>query len=449
MCHSQTTIDHLIHRSSLALAFCAFTLTAARVGGQSINSESRADPRAIATQDPGTALTVYLLTMGPGDQVWEKFGHNAIWVHDATAGSDIAYHWGLFDFADKDFIPRFAQGRMRYSMGAFDMSETIGAYRRSNRTVWAQELDLTPAQRQRLAVFLAWNIRPENRHYHYDYYRDNCSTKVRDAIDAALGGPIRTATENLASGSTFRFHTARLTQDDWPIYTGTMIGLGEPVDRPISAWDEMFLPVQMKNRLTSIRISRAGGSVPLVKNERVLVQATRPPEDTEVHRGMIGYLAISVVVLLIGFLLWRMGGRGGRGVGALSLAAAWSLVAGIAGTLLAGLWAFTDHLYSYRNENVLQLTPLSLVLAAFLIRLIWVRRKSSDAARDESAERVALRMARIVAGLSVFGFVLQLLPSLNQVNGSVIALVLPLHLGVVALLIATGGGSVPTEMEPE
>ena len=68
---------------------------------------------------------------------------------------------------------------------------------------------------------------------------------------------------------------------------------------------------------------------------------------------------------------------------------------------------------------------------------------------DLQAERVALRMARIVAGLSVFGFVLQLLPSLNQVNGSVIALVLPLHLGVVALLIAPAGGSVPIEMEPE
>lgn len=399
--------------------------------------------------EPGSQLTVYLLTMGPGDQVWEKFGHNAIWIHNAALATDSAYHWGLFDFADKDFIPRFVQGRMRYSMGGFDMAETVDAYRRTNRTVWAQELNMTPAERQRLAEFIAWNNRPENRHYRYDYYRDNCSTRVRDAIDRALGGPIRAATENLPSRSTFRFHTARLTQDDWPIFTGTMIGLGQPVDRPISAWEEMFLPVRMKDRFASLRIPQPGGSVSLVANEQVLVQAQRPAEDTAVRRGMLGYFAISAGILGLGFLLLRIGGRGGRGTAALGLATLWSVVAGIAGTMLAGLWAFTDHLYSYRNENVLQLTPISLVLAALLVRLIWVRRKSLDSVNADSAHRGALKMARIVALVSAAGFVLQVLPSFNQVNGNVIGLVMPLHMGVVALLISLGRAPTPAEPEQE
>jgi hypothetical protein len=179
-----------------------------------------------STPEPGSQLTVYLLTMGPGDQVWEKFGHNAIWIHDELNHTDIAYHWGLFDFADKDFIPRFVQGRMRYSMGAFDMNETIDAYRRANRTVWAQQLNLTPPQRQHLAEFVAWNVLPENRYYHYDYFRDNCSTRVRDALDGALGGIVKRETENIPSGTTYRFHTSRLTQDDWPFFTGTLMGLG-------------------------------------------------------------------------------------------------------------------------------------------------------------------------------------------------------------------------------
>lgn len=177
--------------------------------------------------EPGSNLTVYLMTMGPGDQVWEKFGHNAIWIHDAAAGTDVAYHWGLFDFADKDFVPRFIQGRMRYSMGAFDMGQTVAAYQQTNRTVWAQELNLNPAQRQKLADFIAWNLLPENRYYNYDYYRDNCSTRVRDAIDNALGDAIERATEKSPSGTTYRFHTSRLTQDDLPVFTGTMMGLGE------------------------------------------------------------------------------------------------------------------------------------------------------------------------------------------------------------------------------
>jgi len=408
--------------SALLLCFCAFGMA----GAQPSTSEERSEP--------GSSLTVYLMTMGPGDQVWEKFGHNAIWIHDEANGSDIAYNWGLFDFADKDFIPRFIQGRMRYSMGGFDLAETLEAYRSTNRTVWAQELNLTPAQRQKLADFVAWNVLPENRHYAYDYFRDNCSTRVRDALDAALGGVIKRASDSVSTNTTFRFHTARLTQDDWPIFTGTMFGLGQPVDPPISAWEEMFLPVRMMDRFRSIRLASASGDVPLVLSERVLVQATRPPEDTDVRRGPIAYLVISAAIILLGFMLYATGVRRGRRTGAIALAAWWSLFAGIGGALLAFLWAFTDHLYSYRNENVFQLNPLSLVLAGLLIRLIWVRRRDGQSARSTNALRTSLHVAAAVAGLSLLGLVLQILPVMNQANGEAIALALPLHLSVVALL---------------
>jgi hypothetical protein len=389
-----------------------------------------------ATPEPGSQLTVYLLTMGPGDQVWEKFGHDAIWIHDEANHSDIAYHWGLFDFADKEFFPRFIQGRMRYSMGAFDMNETVDAYRQANRTVWAQQLNFSPAQRERLAEFIAWNNQPQNRFYHYDYFRDNCSTRVRDALDRGLGGIIQRATENVSSHSTYRFHTARLTQDDWPVFTGTMMGLGQPTDTDISAWEEMFLPVRMMDRLRTLRVSGVNGSEPLVLNERVLVQATRAPEDTQVRRGIFSYLEISLVILAFGLAL-RFVGKSGASLGLLTLATAWSAVAGLAGVLLAGLWAFTDHLYSYRNENVLQLNPLSLVVAVLLIRLMWKRRRFPDT----TPGRFTIGSALVVAGLSALGFVLQVLPAFHQVNGDVIALALPLHLGVLVALLGLAARS--------
>ncbi len=400
---------------------------------------------SVAAQTPtnaqsGSELTVYLLTMGPGDQVWEKFGHNAIWIHDESNHTDIAYHWGLFDFADKNFFPNFIKGRMRYSMGAFDMNETVDQYRRANRTVWAQKLDLTAPQKEKLAEFISWNLRPENRFYRYDYFRDNCSTRVRDAIDGALGGPIKAATDTTSSHSTYRFHTSRLTQDDWPVFTGTMMGLGEPADRDISAWEEMFLPVRMKDRLKSVRVPTATGMQPLVLDETVIVQATRAPEKNTVSRGIPGFLLIALVILALGYGLWVLGGKGQRVGLVLSLAALWCLIAGIAGTLLAGLWGLTDHLYSYRNENLLQLNPLSLVLAVLLIGCALRARKHPGS----TPSRSAMRWARIVAGLAVIGFVAQLLPALNQVNGDVIALALPLHLGVLALLAAIETRNTPS-----
>lgn len=422
-------------RSTYLGALAAALLCGAGLNAQTWKNKDRAVPAPTAAPsaaEPGSDLTVYLMTMGPGDQVWEKFGHNAIWIHDATNGSDIAYNWGVFDFKDKDFYPNFIRGRMRYMMGAFDFNETLEFYRQSNRTVWAQELNLTPSQKYSLAQFVYWNVRPENRYYRYDYYRDNCSTRVRDALDGALGGVIRKTFVNVPTGTTFRFHTERLTQDDWPIFTGTMAGLGEPTDRPISAYEEMFLPVKVKDHLRTMRISSNGVSVPLVKNERVLFQATRPPEPVEVERGMGGYILIAAVILIVGAGLFLLQ-RGAMPTGALSLAVVWSLVAGFSGILLAGLWAFTDHIFSYRNENLFQLNPISLIVMVLLIRVVWSRKKAGDAI----VERVqsAYRWALIVAALSVAGFVLQILPWFNQVNGDIIALVMPLHLGVAWLLM--------------
>ncbi len=389
---------------------------------------------AVAADQDESNLVVYLLTMGPGDQVWEKFGHNAIWIRDAATGRDVVYHWGLFDFADKEFVPRFIQGRMRYSMGAFDMEQTIEAYRQANRTVWAQELNLDPAQEQKLAEFVAWNAQPANRDYDYDYYRDNCSTRVRDAIDNALGGVIRNASVEVPTGTTYRSHTSRLTQDDFAVFSGTMIGLGQPVDQRISAWEEMFLPVRMKEQLKKIRVMTPSGSEPLVKSERVVFQATRPGEEISVNRGIGGYLAISAVILFLGALLWLLPIGSGRKTGPLVLAVIWSTVAGVAGTLLAFLWGFTDHLYSYRNENLLQLNPVSLLLAILLVRLIWRRRKSVDA--SAGSRKTSYRVALVIAAASFAGFVLQILPGMDQVNAGVIALALPLHAGTLALIFA-------------
>jgi hypothetical protein len=144
-------------------------------------------------------------------------------------------------------------------------------------------------------------------------------------------------------------------------------------------------------------------------------------------------LAGMVVVLGAGLVLLRRRVSGGKG--AMTLAVIWSLVAGIAGVVLAFLWIFTDHLYSYRNENLLQLNPVSLILCVLLVRAIWKRWRAGPAA-SASSLRQALLVAIVVAVLSVAGFVLQALPHLDQVNGAIIALAMPLHLGVVALLLA-------------
>jgi hypothetical protein len=361
--------------------------------------------------------------MGVGPEVWERFGHNAILVEDHARGTARAYNYGLFDFRQENFILRFIQGRMWYWMQGFDAEPMVRSYVRANRSVWVQELNLAPAQRRALADFLAWNERPENRYYRYDYYRDNCSTRVRDAIDRVLSGRVRAETDTIATGTTYRWHTQRLAAPDVALYTGLQLALGKPADHPLSAWEEMFLPLRLREWMRHVAVPGPNGQpVPLVISERTLYQSTGPEPLPKPPNWILAYLAAG---LLLGgglLVLLRRSVRSVRARRAFGLVAgAWSLVVGVAGGILVGMWAFTDHVVARYNENVFQANLLLLPLVLLVPRLArgaaWARRPA-----------VALALAAAVA--SVVGLALKLLPGFDQRNADVIALILPVNVSL-------------------
>ncbi|HEU5048674.1 MAG TPA: DUF4105 domain-containing protein [Gemmatimonadales bacterium] len=393
----------------------AFSL--ALLGAAPLAAQAGASPA-----EPGSELVISLITMGPGELVWERFGHNAIRVTDTRTGSDLAYNYGMFDFEAEHFFTNFARGRMDYWMQPQAAEGGLGQYVRRNRSVFSQRLNLTPRQRLELREFLEWNARPENRFYRYHYFYDNCSTRVRDALDRVLGGALRSATEGTPSGVTYRSETRRLTANDPLIYTGINIGLGRPTDREISRWEEMFLPLAVREYVRTITVpDDAGAMRPLVAAEDTLYLSTAEPPPAGPPRWWPRFLIAGVAV---GALLAALG-RGMQGSGAARVAfailgGAWTLIAGLSGVVLAGLWLFTDHVTSYANENLLQLSPLSLALAVLIPVLAfrpdrpWIRTR---------------RLALVVAALSVLGLLITLIPG-SQVNGEVIALALPMHVGV-------------------
>jgi len=373
--------------------------------------------------EPGAELTVSVMTMGPGAMVWERFGHNAIWIHDPVRGTDLTYNYGLFDFRQHNFILRFVRGQMWYWMAGFPADQYLEEYQRNNRSVWVQELDLPPRARLQLQEFLTWNALPENRFYHYDYYRDNCSTRVRDAIDRVVNGAVRRATAAVPEPASYRFHTQRLTANDPLIYTGLLLALGEGVDRPLTAWEEMFLPLKLREHLRRVTIPGPDGRpVPLVKSERTIFSSTGPaPADTPPN-WLPAYLLLGSTV---GALAWGLSRGARRNVvaraGFLFVVAGWAVLVGLAGMILAGLWGLTDHVMAYRNENLLQMSPLALFILLFLFGAV-----RGSPGRGQAAFAVAVT----VAALSALGLAAKLLPGFYQVNGQVIALALPAHIGV-------------------
>ncbi len=380
---------------------------------------------------PGTNLRVYLLTFGFGDEVWERFGHNAIWIQDRTAHTDVTYNWGMFDFQQPHFIRRFLSGRTSYWMQPISLEPMLQEYVARNRSVLAQELDLSPAQSLDLQHFVEWNARPENKFYRYDYFRDNCSTRLRDALDRSLGGQIHAATGGTPSGATFRSHTARLMTGDIPIYTGIQLALGHRADRPISVWEEMFLPVKMSERMRAIRLKDgSGNSFPLVKSEMKLYTPDRGPEPSTPPSYFPYYVAAGLLLAVFVVYMVRAAENGFRpaAFAAIALTWVWTLLSGFFGLVVLLAWAITEHAFMGKNENLLQFNPLALALVVLFPLSLFAGR----------ASRSALRIALVIAALSLLGFVGQGISALDQKNGEIIALALPLNLVVAWTLHRLG-----------
>jgi hypothetical protein len=378
-----------------------------------------------APHQSGANVTISLLTMGNGENVWELFGHSAIWVHDNVTSRDTVFNWGVFDFRQPHFLQRYLRGKRLYSMGGDSMERVLLEYRDWNRTVLAQELDLTTEQKETILAAIRTNARPENVNYLYDDFRDNCSTRIRDIFDRALGGRLFSDASH-RKGTTYRWHTLRLMQGSFWTMLGVDIALGLPADRPISVWDEMFLPRQLHDYIAGAHLDSPTGARPLVKSERVLFQSTRGPEPERppklgVKLGMAG-CAFAILLLCLAAAStkdtpWI------RGITA-TLLGLWALVAGLLGVVLTLLWSVTNHVIAHGNENLLLFNPLWLVLVVLLPMFVWSRK--------------AVRATRLVCAaavtMSVMALVAHLVGVSGQVNLPIIALALPPALAVAAIV---------------
>lgn len=376
----------------------------------------------LAQTNDGSALRVYILTMQPGEAVYEKFGHNAIWIHDASTGKDTAYNYGQFTFEDR-FIWNFLTARMMYWVDDDPALDVVNYYVRvQGRTVWAQELNLTPPQRAALKDLLDRNCRPENRKYLYDYYVANCSTKVLDKLDEVVGGRIKETLAKQPTGMTYRDHTRRSMRENLVVYIALHAALGPYADRPLSAYEEAFLPEKLQEHLRKVMVPDSGGNLtPLVVSEMVVGKGNRPIVQVTVPNWLIWFLLVGLGVGGLLVLLARMAPkRRWAKVGFVLLAWAWTLVIGVGGTTILGFW-FTTHVAAHRNENLLQVSPLGLVLVVLIPALVLGYRW---------AYRPAVGVAGVVLAGGVLGFLMQALPWFNQVNGEIIALALPINAGL-------------------
>ena len=385
------------------VSFCLLVLSWSQVG-------SANEPIELPSV-PSDGTEAWLVTFGPGENYWERFGHNAIWLREPAAGLDHTFNFGFFDFEQKDFFLRFMQGRMLYFSIAQAASREFEQYRQDGRSIRIQKLNLTSQQYEQLRDYLVDQIQPENRNYRYDYYLNNCSTRIRDALDIALDGELSVSTRDVPASLNFRDQTRRLTQRQFWYYLGLELALGYPVDRPVTRWDEMFIPMVVADELAAMSQLTAKTSEPLLSVDELLFSSTLPLVADSPTIMWYRYLLIGLLIIGLAWLSGRFMPR----VWLDGLSLAWVMISATIGMILAALWLFTDHESAWVNANLLLQNPL------VIVGLVPVLRRFA---------------AVLLAAGTIIALLLLLLP-VHQYNLDVLALLAPVNFAVAVRLLGS------------
>ena len=400
--------DCLLRRLTTWVVCCCLglLLTANAMAAEPIAADSPTQRLAAA---PSAAPRIGVMTMRPGNIFWERFGHDALVVQDPVTGESLNYNFGFFDPTAPDFVSRFARGEMRYQLAVLTTEQDLSVYRAEGRGVQMQWLNLSPERARELDQALRLNAQPQNAFYDYRYFTDNCATRVRDAVDRTFGGALRSQLESRSQGLTYRSEAVRLADDAlWMRYLFDL-GLGPQADRPMSRWEESFVPGRLATALADLQVD----GKPVVAGTQTLLEHQLRPDATDPNFQWLYWLLVGAVV---GAMLLWLRRRTPRGFG-ITATVIWLLFSLFGATLLY-LWLFTAHNFAFANRNLWLMNPLAL-----LPMLAWWRRN------PRLLQVSSLLVHVILPVVAVFEF-WSLLP---QRNAHWIALLLPIH---VALYLA-------------
>ena len=289
-----------------------------------------------------------MITCGPGtDELYASFGHSAFRVLDLENRIDRVYNYGTFDFNSPNFYGKFAQGKLLYQLRAYNFGNFLKGYHDENRWVKGQVLDLTTVQVQEVFDFLENNAKPENRSYNYDFFYDNCSTKLFDVLQQVLGDNIIFESDFDKENYTHRdLIELYMGHQPWADF-GIDLALGADIDQKASSKEYMFLPDYVFDAFTTIQIKDLNQNKPIVKRtEEILLSY-----DKEAHNGgltpVILFLVLSLLSIIFTYLDYKKKSRN-KILDILIFS-----ITGIVGILLLLLWFATDHSATVNNFNVL------------------------------------------------------------------------------------------------
>jgi len=293
------------------------------------------------------APKVDLYTMGVGDDVFERFGHAALCLrYPESPRQDICYNYGTTNFSDPAGLGwNFLRGRAQFWVSLAKPDLMLDLYIRRDRTVWVQELPITPAQATAIEKKLHFDSQKENRFYVYHHYFDNCTTRIRDVLDENLDGVLSDQSSS-GFGATYR----DLTRSGFADSSGLLIlsdyVLGRIGDKEPTDYEAMFLPSVLRDAVRT----RMGA-------EPVEVYTRQAPPIPTIPGHARLYMLIFSLLLIAP--IWVAHRRGHVSRGSMVPAV---LFLTLAGTLLWALAVLSPLPMARFNESMLLFIPADLAI---------------------------------------------------------------------------------------
>ena len=302
---------------------------------------------------------IYLHTVDPGNDLYSKFGHSALRIHDEKTGWDQVYNWGIFDFSDPQFIPNFYRGILIYRLGDYPNSLAEKIYRAEGRRAIEDELSLNEEEKKRLVEKIIWNTQKQNRFYNYQYYDDNCATRIRDYIDEAVGLRLSQQTKHVSSNESFRQRSSTYLGPLSFVWFGLNLITNSRLDRTMSSWQQMFLPEELRRHL-----SLSGFLSP---TSRVIAEHRLPKQSAMIEQMILLLCEFGPILILL-ISIFRLTNyqikswlRHSTGM----VLIFWGIWSSFASVVMICNWLFSKHLDLHHNANLLFYWPIDLIVTAW------------------------------------------------------------------------------------
>jgi hypothetical protein len=300
---------------------------------------------------------ISLLTIAPGNELHSNFGHSALWIQDDENNINIVFNYGIFSFDTPGFYLKFVRGKLDYMLGAQRIDGFLYPYKAENRSVFNQKLNLTTKEKNAVYAYLVNNIQPENKYYKYDFFYDNCSTRIRDLLEEVLGDKLTWNRE--AAGYTFRnYLDIYLAEKPWQDF-GIDLALGQPTDKLADKRNEMFLPDLLMYHFDEATV--AGEK--LVAEKKTIFQGALEKESSG-FTILPKYITWLICILGVFFSIrHHKSDFNDRLFNRILF-----FVTGLLGCLIFFLWFLSDHIATANNWNIIWAFPLNVMMAFLLFK---------------------------------------------------------------------------------